>query len=372
MSQTTPVSNQSYNSNNDDEIDLFELFESLWQEKILIVLIAGVVTLLAVAYALAATPIYQAKASLLPPPAYAIQSYNAGRIDNKERIEEYRKDEYRKDYTEALNIEDVYNVFKANLNSLQLRNAFFEEVYLPSLSTDEQKKNRDTLLKASNNILSIKQGDAKNNPNLYHVTVEMDDPIAAAALAQQYIERVTAATKLDLKRNIEAAQKIRIDTLSVQIKSLTDTAEAERKDKINLLKEALYVAESIGLENPSAVSDKASFGGNGYIDNELIYTRGAKTLRAQLNVLEKRISDEPFIKGFRELNTQLKQLQKFKLDDSSASVVTIDEAAEVPSSPIKPKKSLIVALGVVLGGMLGVFAALIRSMIRKRKAGLNT
>jgi len=115
------------------------------------------------------------------------------------------------------------------------------------------------------------------------------------------------------------------------------------------------------------LSDKASLGGNRYIDNDLIYTRGAKTLRAQLDILEKRTSDEPFIAGFRELNTQLELLKAFSLDDSNVSVVEIDETAEVPTTPIKPKKSLIVAVGIVLGGMLGVFAALIRSMIRKRK-----
>lgn len=49
------------------------------------------------------------------------------------------------------------------------------------------------------------------------------------------------------------------------------------------------------------------------------------------------------------------------------NLVRIDQVAVEPTSPIKPKKSLIVALGIVLGGMLGVFAALIRSMIRKRK-----
>src|SRR5699024_2748187 len=162
-------------------------------------------------------------------------------------------------------------------------------------------------------------------------------------------------------------QKVRVNALSIQKKALLGTAKQEREDQVKLLKGALYIAESIDLEGASPLSDKASLGGNRYIDNDLIYTRGAKTLRAQLAVLEKRSSDEPFIPGFRELNTQLELLRAYKLNDADVSVVTIDEAAEVPTAPIKPKKSLIVAVGIVLGGMLGVFAALIRSMIRKRK-----
>jgi len=366
---TTP--NQSYNTI-DDEIDLFELFQSLWQEKVLIVLITAIVTAVALAYALTATPIYQTQASLVPPPAYAIQGYNEGRVDNRRKSSERNRDGSQEQGIEArvFEVEDVYNIFKRNLNSLRLRTAFFEDIYVPSLSAEEQKKERDSLLNAFNKVLSVKQGDPKSDPELYRVTVTLDEPAVAADWIQQYIERTIAATKLELKRNIEAERNVRINALSSQIQSLLNTAKREREDQINLLKEALYIAESIGLESPSTLSDKASLGGNRYIDNDLIYTRGAKTLRAQLDVLEKRASDEPFIAGFRELNTQLQLLQNYQLDDSNVSVVTIDEAAEVPSIPIKPNKKLIVAVGIVLGGMLGVFAALIRSMIRKRKQTL--
>ena len=363
----TPTPNQPYSPTHDDEIDLFELFQSLWQEKILIVLVTAVVTVLALIYALTATPIYQTQATLVPPPAYAVQGYNEGRMEAFRGVSEKGKDGASDNSAKAFTVDDIFKVYLSNLNSLQLRNSFFEEVYLPSLSAEQQKNSRESLLKTFNKILSVKQGDPKTNPNLYQVSVELDNPDEAASWVTQYIDRATTATKLELKKNIEAEQSVRINALSSQITSLLDTAKKEREDQMNLLKEALYIAESIGLENASPQSDKASLGGNRYIDNDLIYTRGAKTLRAQLAVLEKRSSDEPFIPGFREMNTQLELLRAYKLNDADVSVVTIDEAAEVPTAPIKPKKSLIVAVGIVLGGMLGVFAALIRSMIRKRK-----
>lgn len=360
MSSNIPVPHMPNNTAPDaDEIDLFELFQSIWQERILIVIITAVVTALALIYALAATPIYQTQATLIPPPAYAIQGYNEGRMEAFKGA--------RGLTAKPFTVDEVFKIYLSKLNSLELRNIFFEDVYLQSLSAEEQQKNRDNLLKKFNTVFSIKQGDAKTNPNLYRVIVELDDPILAAAWVQQYIDLVIAATKLELKNNIKAEQNVLVNALDLRIKSLLEIAKREREDQVNLLKEALYIAESIGLENASVQSDKASLGGNRYIDNDLIYTRGAKTLRAQLDVLQKRTSDEPFIAGFRELNTQLELLRAYKLDDTNVSVVTIDEAAEVPATPIKPKKSLIVALGIVLGGMLGVFAALIRSAIRKRK-----
>jgi hypothetical protein len=67
-----------------------------------------------------------------------------------------------------------------------------------------------------------------------------------------------------------------------------------------------------------------------------------------------------------ELNEATSQAD-IKITDPS-SLVSITAEARTPGAPIKPKKALILALSVVLGGMLGVFAALIRGAIRKRKA----
>jgi len=45
-------------------------------------------------------------------------------------------------------------------------------------------------------------------------------------------------------------------------------------------------------------------------------------------------------------------------------LVSIDQRAVEPRQPIKPKKALIVALALMLGGMLGVFVALVRNLRR--------
>lgn len=50
------------------------------------------------------------------------------------------------------------------------------------------------------------------------------------------------------------------------------------------------------------------------------------------------------------------------------SLYRVEQAPVLPTQPIKPKKPLVVALGLVLGGMLGVFIALIRLMLKKRSA----
>ena len=50
----------------DDEIDLFELAQDLWREKVVVLVVGAVVTLLALIYALVATPVYQTSSVLKP------------------------------------------------------------------------------------------------------------------------------------------------------------------------------------------------------------------------------------------------------------------------------------------------------------------
>lgn len=48
------------------------------------------------------------------------------------------------------------------------------------------------------------------------------------------------------------------------------------------------------------------------------------------------------------------------------SLYRLEQPALVNSAPVKPRRTLIVALGFVLGGMLGVFVALVRIMYKNR------
>ena len=51
----------------EDEIDLFELIHSLWKEKVLIVAITFIITLIGGGVAFSLPPIYEASVQMLPP-----------------------------------------------------------------------------------------------------------------------------------------------------------------------------------------------------------------------------------------------------------------------------------------------------------------
>ena len=52
---------------------------------------------------------------------------------------------------------------------------------------------------------------------------------------------------------------------------------------------------------------------------------------------------------------------------SHLGLVSIDRKAQTPVDPIKPKKGLIVGLGLLLGLLVGLAVATVRHFIRRRQ-----
>lgn len=340
----------------DDEIDLVELAKALWSQKLIIIgtTIAGAA--IALAYALFSTPVYEAKATVLPPLLSDIAAYNSGRTESSENQSQLK----------PFTVDEVYAVFTRNLRSLSLRRDFFRDVYIPSLPEAARAAPRDQLWAKFNEVVSIQTPD-RQRTELVEVAVQQSEPDQAAAWANELISRAAEASERDMQLNVSSELGIRIRSVERRIASLRSTAQQRREDRIAILKEALVVARAVGMDSPQVTAGRTSSNDelSEFIDGSLTYMRGAKAIEAEMKVLEARESDDPFIPELRSSQEQLSFLKTVEVRPENVSVFTSDSVAEVPETPIKPKKSLIVALGIVLGGMVGVFVALIKVLIRR-------
>ena len=88
----------------------------------------------------------------------------------------------------------------------------------------------------------------------------------------------------------------------------------------------------------------------------------------QIEILKNRDNEDLFLDELAEKRREIARLKNISLNLDQLRLVQTDQLATQSLAPIKPKKTLIVAVGVALGGMLGIFAALVRSAIRKRKS----
>lgn len=335
-----------------DEIDLVELVKQLWLQKWLIIGCTVIITALAAAYAFLSTPTYQATTGVMPPRLSDISGYNLGRSEAK--LTEFT-------------VEDVYGVFKRNLLSGSLKRQFFDQTYLPSLSAEAAGAAKDTLWKRFNSDFTVQAPDAKNNPDYYVVTVEGEDPQAAAEWANYYVKMAAAKSAEVMKGNLLTEIGTKAQSLSRQIDALRVTAEKRRNDRIARLQEALTVAEAVGYDSPQVTPGKTSSDGDfaEFMDGNLMYMRGAKAVKAELAVLEKRTNDDPFIVELRGIENQMDFLQKIDVNPDNVAVFTLDSPALVPETPIAPKKMLILVLGIILGGVIGLMVALVRVIFRK-------
>lgn len=350
MSQIAPVSSNIPS----DEIDLVELLENLWKQKLLIALVTLLAAVVAAGYAFLSAPVYEAKTSLLPPRLADVAGYNLGRAEAG--LPEFT-------------VEKIYSIFTQNLRSENLRNSFFEQVFLPAQAADKNSEAKDELRETLNKKLVVSNPDVKNNPDRFEVLAQSAESIRAAEWANLYVERAASKTRQDMADTAATEISTRVKSIKSRIEVLRESARKLREDRIARLNEALLVADKVGVQAPQVKASRTSSDGEleQFVDGNLMYMRGAKAIRAELAVLQNRTNDDPFIAGLRDFENQLDFLSKVSVSPNNVAVFTLDNAAEAPNTPIKPKKSLVVALGFVLGGMLGVFIALIRGMLAKRR-----
>lgn len=340
-----------------DEIDLIALARGLWGQKLLILAVTLLVAVGAAAYALLSKPVYQAQLFIMPPTQNGIAELNYGRGKSTE--------------LEPYSIKHVYDVFARNLQGESLRQTFFNEVYLPSLDESERKGALDRMYERFSRELVIK-GPGKDTPDRYSVTVQGGDPVRATEWAKAYVARASEAAESELIKNVTAEAAVRARNLEQRIVGLRETAQRIREDRIQQLREALKIAEAIGLTGPS-INSTAAVDITVETGNKMDYQRGSKALAAEVKALESRASDDAFISDLRTLQMRYSFYRKLNIDPESISVYRQDGSVEVPQSPIKPRKALILLLGIIAGAVLGGFIALIRfAVIRSKEQQLQS
>ncbi|MBM3106690.1 LPS O-antigen chain length determinant protein WzzB [Pseudomonas sp. V1] len=331
----------------DDEIDLFELLGGLWKQKLLIILTAAIVTGGAVAYALLATPIYEAKVVVQPPSQSNISQLNYGRGGDSGLA--------------MLSVKDVYDVYLRNLQSESLKREFFRKVFLPSLPEDERNGSQDDLYGRMNGVLMVAV-TSKDTPSRYYIMASLPVAEQAAKWVVQYAQMAGEQAKREVTRDVRGDGMVKANNLEQQITAARESTRKQREDQIVHLTEALRVADSIGLEKPPIISNSLTGEVSAGMDGSLTYMRGSKALSAEIENLRNRTSDDPFIPKLRQREEAVSFYRSLEVDPGVIEVYRQDGSIELPDKPVKPKKLFIVVLGLVAGLMLGVLIALFRHM----------
>lgn len=339
----------------DYEIDLFELIESLWKEKVLIVAITAVITLIGGGVAFSLTPTYEASVKMLPP-----SQSDVAELAKFDVLQSSQSQSQSQSFAEFLQILKSNQLLKTFLSQEGVKATLF------SPETSSQKA-----LSALEKI-AVVEIPKKGPMTEVSLNFQFKDAALAADYANQLVQLAVDQYRANIAQTFASEKDQEVNKLLDQQESLISTHEGRLNMEITKLQEAYEIARKLKIDEPVEsrnISVKTA-ARSSVITEEIryLYSQGARALSAEIETVKERQKNLFMVDGLMEIEQRLVLLNSASFDVSKIMPVTIDLAAEAPEQRIKPKRSLIVALSGVVGGFLGIIFVLIRNAVRNRKA----
>ena len=347
----------------DDTIDLYELWITLWNKKGLVIAVTVIAALGSVVYALLAPQIYKAEALLLPPSANDFKSINLQQVVLDVQGE---KSVIGSKIGRRLNLDRAFATFKKNLSSRSMQKMFIEKYdLLDILAPNRTTETRD---------IEIFEGFSKmikiEDKGVFSLSTESNDPEFAAKLVNDYVSFFDLETVRSLVNDARNNIQDQVIDIEYTIASKRGMAKLRREDQVRRYQEAAKIAGVLGIKkrvDATNIIQNTQMNVDIATASTPLYYLGIEALTAEINILSNRKSDDPFISGLRDLQENLALLRSIKIEAEGMHAVTVDQAAYPPKYRIKPNRRLIVSLGTVVGLFLGILLVFFVSFVQKQK-----
>lgn len=315
-----------------------KLVKELWVNKVLILLTTLLALIGSFTYAYLSKPVYEYRVAVVPPALGSIEGFNIGRRENG---------------LDAYTVRSIYAIFS---------------LYLPQVGEGaESEDEQEEFYKKFSKEVKI---DPANKPDAdrYTVIVEGTKREVLATWAQAFVRLAADRAVHEVIDSAGRDFQVRNAAMQSRITVLQNMAKGRRDDRIARLKEALLIAESLKIDGPPLIEGASEQQLSSIMDGDLMYMRGAKALRAEINNLESRSVDAPFIPELRTLQEKLSWNSSLSVDSDAVAVYKEDEGLSFSNQPIKPKKILIVTIGTLAGLIIGILLAVLAGFISKLRS----
>ncbi|WP_085675449.1 MULTISPECIES: Wzz/FepE/Etk N-terminal domain-containing protein [unclassified Pseudomonas] len=408
-----------------DEVDLLALLQVIWRKKAQIATIVAASGLVAAAYAFLVTPEYEVSTLLRTaaindldalnrtniytlPPEQALNRLGASLDSYDTRLGYFRTNE---------------ELQAAYLESGRTQEQAFEDFNRNALKVVQPDPKKTNLLAKFIGVdmryPAGVDGKAVLNGLVQYAVQKEREQISQdlKVIIDNRVKEVDgqlAVVRVDYEANKQSRiavlredDVLKRAQLNDELRALRVQLKQRRDDRIALLNEAISIARTLGLKKPSTPSSmgmsEADSGGNVIrteINNQQIplYFMGTDALEAEkqalrnrssddfvsprvseirkellmleqnrkIQALEQRKNDELFLKNIEGLRAERGRLLSIDTDMSDLRLVVVDRAAVEPLRAVFPKKSLIIAMGLAIGVLIGMVFVLIRHAMRMR------
>lgn len=370
----------------DDEIDLIELIRVLWKNKLQIIAITAITTILAAAYAFTAKQQWTSKATVIAPTLSDMGEYLA----------------IRREYNRILQTEAIDpNTLSANLfanfsqlaRSTDIRNEFFaqSDIYKQLTEGKEEFGKIKVLSDLSNKATQFIIPDAKKEPNAvgYQISFFAETPAEAQKTLKSFVDFVnTEAFRIELNNYLIDFENV---LQSLKYEKLVHNEDVELLQKVQLahLNKAYETADKAGVEdyyrfffdeNISNISQNVaqaqaqaqiSLVDSQLFNSNYLFMLGKKYLKAQIEVLTEK--GKIYSTRYYQIDSQIKQLESLleQAKNIKAQAYHYHASPDYPVRKDKPKKAIILVLGMFLGLCLSILWIILLPLFKNNSIKKN-
>lgn len=311
----TPPSRESVRlAKHDEELDLLDLIAQLWRGKITIIAAVVVCVILAGVYLVFAKESWTSKTIVSLPSSGMIANYNA-----------------------SLSV--LYTQSPADKPSLpDLQQQFFTRftTTISALALALQNQEIPQALKVEQVI--------KGSNDQYSIAYSATTAKAAQAQLAKYVEQVNDkivdSYAADLRR-----------TVGVKTRELTSSLEAQKQvaidkqqQRLKAIRQALLVAQASDVKN-SALNQAE------YLSDDTLYLLGTSALQSMIQ----NESTRPlvYVQSYYDTQSALLEVTHLKIDLGHLQSYRYIAEPDLPIRRDSPKKTLVMLLAIILGGVVG-------------------
>ena len=376
---------------NDDEIDLFELFETLWRGKWKIVVTTVIATLVGIAFILSKPNLYEVSTSIQNGKPSVFLKHNIINDvikDSRLNLTDEKLDGY------VINASTIFSMFIDEFNDYEtminaLRN---DEFVRQSIKDLDENDKRTALINYAK--LFVITPPSKNETNgmlsfVWHDDVEGLRLLSEALILTLINVKTTLLNDIDqLATSVEKKIQRELEILVSELNLIKQKQEITNNKRILYLVEQSAIAKELGIDtntlDANALAQTPSSGVSLNISSNEVpfYLRGFKAIDKEISLIRSRSEEGQLLLaiGYIEITeriislennlsaSQLRNSLKFIENDNQNDWVQFD--LTLADSKSQKNSKLYVALSIVLGGMLGAMYVLISNTIRKRKERL--
>lgn len=353
MSEKTPViSDQFVQTHTSDEIDLRELLQVLWRQKVLILLVTGAFAVAGIVYATVARQVWTSQAVISEPLVSQVEALQLA-VDKLQAIMSSNSSPLTTAEFSSLEQPAIFQSFISAFNSMNNKRGFLirEGIYAAEMEKFEISDKRDGRALMSKLAESVSAKIQDKTSQEMTLSFSAETPELALQRLEQYIDFVQQQQLKSKNAELQSIWQNRIKALTAQYDSAKADTLLKRQEELQRVGYSLRISKAAGVDAPLE-----------RIDSQEVFNiqLGTKGLAEKLKILNEIKDPELLNPELGKIRLQLSSLKALKLKNADFQSFNMIDSPEEPFTRDTPKRPLIVVLATLLGGMLGIAIVLVR------------